>query len=78
MDQRDAESSIVKPVQRESRNDITERTVPINVRDQISSANQPQYWGMIPSDAEPVALARESVQAVYIPMGKTLLHEGGP
>ena len=59
------------------RNDMTERTVPINVRDQISSANQPQYWGMIPSDPEPVAFARESVQAVYIPMGKTLLHEEG-
>ena len=35
-----------KQVQRdESRNDITERTVPINVRDQISSANHPNIGG---------------------------------
>lgn len=70
-------TSEVRFQRKENRNDRTERTVPINVRDQISSANQPQYWGMIPRNPKPVAFARDSVQAVYIPMGKTLLHEGG-
>lgn len=51
--------------------------MPINVRDQTSSANQPQYWGIVASDPKPAAFDREIVQAAYIPMGKTLLHEGG-
>lgn len=57
--------------------DMTERSIPISVSNQIKSANQPQYWEAAPRNPMPVIFASERVQTVYMPIGKTLLQDGG-
>ena len=57
--------------------EMSARSMPTSVKNQIHRANHPQYGEMIARNSYCAACVRDTRLAVYIPMGKTLLHETG-